>query len=230
MVRKTVPSGNKKYVYYVCAAHKQDKSCSPHRMRDEALTDIVLETLRQYIRDVVDLDDILAMTDTAPLRTAEAQKVQRQLDKKRSEYERLQKLLMSLYESLADGIIDREEYARLKQNYAGRSAEGEKQMDAAMKKLASDYLKAVAAGDRLRLFRWCTANEGMDVRDAADFVACAGELLTEMLCMREKNPSIDRVEILRLGTVLSRCGVMLQVNTGVKHIFGLLAVESLPTA
>lgn len=85
-------------------------------------------------------------------------------------------------------------------------------------------------GDRLRLFRWCTANEGMDVRDAADFVACAGELLTEMLCMREKNPSIDRAEILRLGTVLSRCGVMLQVNTGVKHIFGLLAVESLPTA
>ena len=130
MVRKTVPSGNKKYVYYICAAHKQDKSCSPHRMRDEALEQLVLDTVKQYIRDVVDLDDILAMTDTAPLRTAEAQKVQRQLDKKRSEYERLQKLLMSLYESLADGIIDRDEYARLKQNYAGRCAECEKQMDA----------------------------------------------------------------------------------------------------
>ena len=130
MVRKTVPSGNKKYVYYVCAAHKQDRSCSPHRMRDEALEQLVLDTVKQYIRDVVDLDDILAMTDTAPLRTAEAQKVQRQLDKKRSEHERLQKLLMSLYESLADGIIDRDEYARLKQNYAGRCAECEKQMDA----------------------------------------------------------------------------------------------------
>lgn len=130
MVRKTVPSGNKKYVYYVCAAHKQDKSCSPHRMRDEALEQLVLDTVKQYIRDVVNLDDILAMTDTAPLRTAEAQKVQRQLDKKRSEYERLQKLLMSLYESLADGIIDRDEYARLKQNYTGRCAECEKQMDA----------------------------------------------------------------------------------------------------
>ena len=82
-----------------------------------------MDTVKQYIRDVVDLDDILAMTDTAPLRTAEAQKVQRQLDKKRLEYERLQKLLMSLYESLADGIIDRDEYARLKQNYAGRCAE-----------------------------------------------------------------------------------------------------------
>ena len=130
MVRKTVPSGNKKYVYYVCSAHKQDKSCASHGMRDTALEEVVLETVKQYIPDVIDLDDILSMTDTAPLRTAEAQKVQRQLDKKRSEHERLQKLLMSLYENLADGIIDRDEYAKLKQNYAGRAAECEKQMDA----------------------------------------------------------------------------------------------------
>lgn len=41
----------------------------------------------------------------------------------------LQKLLMSLYENLADGIIDREEYVKLKQNYAGRCAECEKQME-----------------------------------------------------------------------------------------------------
>ncbi len=130
MVRKTVPSGDKKYVYYICSAHKQHKACSPHRMRDTALEEVVLDTTRQYIRDVVDLNNLLSMTDTAPLRTAEAQKVQRQLDKKRSEYERLQKLLMSLYENLADGIIDKDEYGKLKQNYAARSAECEKQMDA----------------------------------------------------------------------------------------------------
>lgn len=135
MVRKTVPSGNKKYIYYVCSAHKQDKSCSSHGIRDKALEEVVLETVKQYIRDVIDLDDILSMTDTAPLRTAEAQKVQRQLDKKRSEHERLQKLLMSLYENLADGIIDRDEYARLKQNYSGRAAECEKQMDALQESL-----------------------------------------------------------------------------------------------
>ena len=77
----------------------------------------------------------IVCTHTAPLRTAEAQKVQRQLDKKRSEHERLQKLLMSLYENLADGIIDRDEYARLKQNYSGRAAECEKQMDALQESL-----------------------------------------------------------------------------------------------
>lgn len=130
MVRKTVPAGGKKYVYYVCSAHKQDKSCSPHRMRDTALEGIVLDSLKQHIREVVDMSELIEITDTAPLRTAQAQKVQRQLDKKHEEYEKLQKLLMSLYENLTDGIIDREEYVQLKQSFALRADETEKQMDA----------------------------------------------------------------------------------------------------
>lgn len=129
MVRKTVPAGDKKYVYYICSAHKQDKSCSPHRIRDNALEEIVLDSLKQHISEVVDMSELLAITDTAPLRTAQAQKIQRQLDKKHEEYEKLQKLLMSLYENLADGIIDREEYTRLKASFSARADEAEKQMD-----------------------------------------------------------------------------------------------------
>lgn len=136
MVRKTVPAGEKKYVYYVCSAHKQDKSCSPHRMRDTALEEIVLDSLRQHIREVVNMSELLDITDTAPLRTAQAQKVQRQLDKKREEFEKLQKLLMSLYENLTDGVIDREEYARLKASFTARADEAEKQMDALRESLS----------------------------------------------------------------------------------------------
>lgn len=135
MVRKTVPAGDKKYVYYICSAHKQDKSCSPHRIRDNALEEIVLDSLKQHISEVVDMSELLAITDTAPLRTAQAQKVQRQLDKKHEEYEKLQKLLMSLYENLADGIIDREEYTRLKASFTARADEAEKQMDALREQL-----------------------------------------------------------------------------------------------
>lgn len=135
MVRKTVPAGEKKYVYYVCSAHKQDKSCSPHRIRDNALEEIVLDSLKQHISEVVDMSELLEITDTAPLRTAQAQKVQRQLDKKHEEYEKLQKLLMSLYENLTDGIIDREEYTRLKASFTARADEAEKQMDALREQL-----------------------------------------------------------------------------------------------
>ena len=129
MIRKTVPSGGKKYVYYVCSENKANKKvCSSHSIRDTDLENIVLLSTQQYIRAVIDLQDLLELTETAPLRTAEAQKVQRQIDRKRSELERCNRLLMSLYESLTDGILNKDEYLRLKQRYAEQSAEAEKQL------------------------------------------------------------------------------------------------------
>lgn len=131
MVRKTVPNGGKRYVYYICSANKHDKTvCSAHRIRENALEDIVCTSLKVHIQEVIDMQELLAMTETAPLRAAEAQKVQRQLDKKREEYAKLQKLLTSLYENLVGGIIDRAEYSRLKESFSFRAAETEKQMDA----------------------------------------------------------------------------------------------------
>ena len=129
MIRKTVPAGGKKYVYYVCSENKANKKvCSAHSIRDTDLESIVLLSAQQYIQAVIDLQDLLELTDTAPLRTAEAQKVQRQIDMKRGELERYNRLLMSLYESLTDGIINKDEYMRLKQRYSEQNTEAEKQL------------------------------------------------------------------------------------------------------
>lgn len=129
MVRKTVPSGGKKYVYYVCARNKGDKKqCSAHSIRDTALEKIVLLSTQQQIRAGLDLQELLTLVDTASLRTVEAQKVQRQADKKKEELERYQRLLMSLYESLTDGILTGEEYQRLKQRYTAQTEQAEQQL------------------------------------------------------------------------------------------------------
>lgn len=90
----------------------------------------MLTALQSYIRQVIDLDELLDMTDTAPLRTAEAQKLQRRLDVQRAEVERASKLLMSLYENLTDGVISREEYGKMKQAYTRREQEAETRMNA----------------------------------------------------------------------------------------------------
>lgn len=138
MIKKPVSvGGGKKYHYYICSANKQDKSCSPHRIREEALEKMVLDALKEYINSVVELSNILEIADTAPLRTAEAIKVQRQLDTKKADYEKLQNLLMSLYENLTDGIIDKVEYTRLKQSFSQRAADAEKQMDALQERLTT---------------------------------------------------------------------------------------------
>lgn len=127
MVRKTIPSGKRKYVYYVCAAHKTHKTCYPHSLRDTTLDEIVLELVREHIKEVVGLAELLGLIDVARLQQASMRKLQERLAKKQEEIDHCQMLLRSLYENLASGIIDREEYLDLKASYSTRHEEAKAQ-------------------------------------------------------------------------------------------------------
>ena len=103
---------------------------------------------------------------------------------------------------------------------------GRREQDGDAVKLARAYVKTVASGDRAKILRWCTENEGLDNRGAAAFADCAQELLADMLCERESRMGLTEENLLALLALIGRCGAYLKVNTGVKHIFGLLAVDS----
>ena len=103
---------------------------------------------------------------------------------------------------------------------------GKAERDEEADKLSAAYLKAVASGDRAKLLRWCTENEGLDNRSAAAFADSARELLADMLCGRKPSQGLTEESIAELLRLMERCGRYLSVNTGVKHIFGLLAVDS----
>ena len=130
MVRKTVPSGKKKYIYYVCAAHKNEKTCYAHSLRDRILEEIVLESVKRQVQNVLGMEKILELTETAILQQAGVKKHQGRLDKKNEEIGRYQRLLCSLYENLTEGVIDREEYRGLKTNYTALLSEAERQAEA----------------------------------------------------------------------------------------------------
>lgn len=130
MVRKTVPSGKKKYIYYVCAAHKNEKTCYAHSLRDSILEEIILESVKRQVQNVLGMEKILGLTETAILQQAGVKKHQGRLDKKNEEIGRYQRLLCSLYENLTEGVIDREEYRGLKTNYTALLSEAERQAEA----------------------------------------------------------------------------------------------------
>ncbi len=111
--------------------------------------------------------------------------------------------------------------AEINMNGERETADGESM------KLAGDFISAVASADPARLCRWCTGNEGLDSGAAAAVVYCAGELLTDMLCGRRPDLGMSKSAMLELSELLQRCGTYLRVYVGVKHIFGLLAVDSI---
>lgn len=154
MVRKTIPSGKKKYVYYVCSAHKTDKAvCSAHTMRDSALLEITLELLKKHIQDVISLSSLLNLTSTALLQQANSQKLRNRLKKKQGEIDHLQKILCSLYESLTDGIISRDEYHEMKKSYTQRRAEAEAQAEAIRAEIDREMTGSAQRQEWIKQFR-----------------------------------------------------------------------------
>ena len=107
---------------------------------------------------------------------------------------------------------------------AGEGEDGDEEVRA----LASAYLKAVSTGDAAQLLRWCAANDGVDLRTASAFIEQVRLLLADMLCGRRKSGGLSKADMLRLVALMDRCARYGKVNTGVRHLFGLLAVQSLP--
>ena len=101
------------------------------------------------------------------------------------------------------------------------------EQDKELESLAEAYLKAAASGSRAKLFGWCSSNEAMDGRRAADFVDCAMERVGDMLCGRKKDLGLSSKQLTDIYALLQRCAAYLRLNVGVKHIFGLLAVDSI---
>ena len=109
-----------------------------------------------------------------------------------------------------------------------QGAEDPEGPDEAAKELAAGYLKAVNTRDDAQILRWCMQNENIDARAMAAFLEALRLKLADMLCMRLKSGRFSRAELLGLYRLSEKCTQYLKVNTNVKQLFGLLAVDALP--
>lgn len=118
MVRKKIRSAGKEYCYYICSNHKNDKSvCSSRRIREDFLQKAVLEMLKAHLALVSTLDELKDMIEKLPLQEKEVQKKCRQLEDRRTELIRYQKLKVSVYEDYKEDLLTKKEYLEMKEDY-----------------------------------------------------------------------------------------------------------------
>lgn len=91
-------------------------------------------------------------------------------------------------------------------------------------KLAMEYIGCCAEGDAWKLCSFCFSKEGMDGGSVRLFVQAIEQCACDILCGRRENPGIGQARLMQLCTLSRRCQDYLKLNTGTKHIFGLLAV------
>ena len=123
MVRKTVPSGGKRYVYYVCSGHKSDRaSCSSHSFSAKKLEESVLALVQTFIGKVLALSEAADIVSRTSGMEPGAGKIESRIGKLREEAENCGRRRKNLYEDFKDGILTKEEYAMLREQYQGQAA------------------------------------------------------------------------------------------------------------
>lgn len=119
MVRKTIPSGKHKYVYYVCSGNKKDKTqCSPHRIPEKQLQEAVLTMLQVHIKNVLALEEALETIEKFPYKSMSVLKYEERIVKKQKELDKAERRNLHLYEDYKEGILSLEEYRMLKAEYS----------------------------------------------------------------------------------------------------------------
>lgn len=175
MVRKTTTYSLKgvgdlpaqKYSYFVCQGRSSDKACSWHRIKEKELMDAVFQAVNIHIKNVLDTEQALKAIDTAPSIQFLIHRYEEHIAKKQDELAKAEKLKISIYEDLKDGLLDRQEYMKLKQEFEQRiqsalqSIQSLKQEILALNENHSEYYAWMdyfkEFGELQELTRWAAA-------------------------------------------------------------------------
>ena len=123
IVRKTAVSDGKRYVYYVCGANKADShTCSKHSIREEILDDAVLVTIQRQIEIALDMDAALRQIETLSWERTELRKIEANIEVQNQIIQKNNNLRLGIYEDLQSGILSREEFMALKEEFSSRIA------------------------------------------------------------------------------------------------------------
>lgn len=146
MIRKT--SGkDKKYFYFVCGTHKDDKtSCSTHSISEIKLEQVVLEAVQFQISQVVEMAEMLSYISTLPADEMKNKRLDEEIQFQMDEGTRLEKRKRQLYEHFSEGIINKEDYRLLNDIYSNEIEKIQKNIEARQK----EKLELQAAPEKLQ--------------------------------------------------------------------------------
>ena len=144
MVRKTVPAKGKKYLYYTCSTNRADKTaCTTHNISEPQLMAAVEAAIHTHIESVINIEKTIEFIAALPEQTADAQKVDQQIEKLKADHARYMDFKMKTYESFISNLISKENF----QNYTAVYDEKCREIERAMAKRQEELEAILNAGN-----------------------------------------------------------------------------------
>ena len=143
MVRKVVPSKGKKYYYYVCSTHRRHDGCSAHSISAAEVERAVRNAIATHISSLLDLSETLAYIEQLPEAHRLIVTYEAQTAKLEEEMDYVRRMKLRIYEDLANGVIDKKEYADFRKQYTDMMEEKQ----AALERIRREKRTAQVCGD-----------------------------------------------------------------------------------
>jgi len=153
MLRKTVPSGKKKYVYFICSSSKHSHVCTSHSISAREMEETVLRAVHDQIELVLHLDRALAAIAALPSQNHQVFNYEAQITKLEEEIERYRKLKLRLYEDLSDGVIDKAEYSDFRNRYTAIIEEKQEAFQRVKKEMQEAVTTGTTEKNWVRIFK-----------------------------------------------------------------------------
>ena len=120
--------GSKSYSFY-CGTYKRSGKdyCTPHTLPFQVLNDIVLGDLKQIIRNVENLQELVKSQSFTATKIRKSTDIE--LTKLKAELERVKKLKKSIYEDYKDELISKEEFLSYREDYQQKETLYSKQIE-----------------------------------------------------------------------------------------------------
>ena len=116
------------YSFY-CGTYKRSGKdyCTPHTLPFQVLNDIVLGDLKQIIRNVENLQELVKSQSFTATKIRKSTDIE--LTKLKAELERVKKLKKSIYEDYKDELISKEEFLSYREDYQQKETLYSKQIE-----------------------------------------------------------------------------------------------------
>lgn len=116
MGKKSVAQSYGKYHYYVCQTFRKAgrNLCTKHTIREKQLYDGVLATIQSQIDLAVSMDQLVNDLKSQNVRAAKSSRLEKMLQLKEEEYEKVSRCRIDLYPDWKAGILSKDEYLSLK--------------------------------------------------------------------------------------------------------------------
>lgn len=162
MVRRVNRYKNSKRVYYICSTKNRGEGCSRHSIEEETLKEIVESTIRKYAFRFIEQEQIFEGVKGNDVDFESISGYDKEIIRLKQEQDKYYQLCSGLYEDLKQGVITKEEFAKLQDEFEKKSSEVERALHKQEQLIKDIFQKGVLTVGRLKSFQKSLELEDID--------------------------------------------------------------------